>query len=221
METSKVNRTKNVTEEDLAQIFDNLTKIEKLFLREAKMFLGTGHIYSIDLYLSAIINRAISFMRGFKLLATENNYISSIPIIRMQIDNCLRLYAGTQVKNHNDFFIDYLKGTHIRNMKDANGNKMTDSYLIRHLDKIFPGIHNLYNNSSGYVHLSNEHSFLQTEIAKDNERRIGTRIGYYDFYTIDEKVDFAFNMFKASQFLLELVTSWRVEKIESHSNPKE
>ncbi len=220
MSSSKVDRTKNVTDEDLKQIFDNLDKIEKLFLREAKMFLGTGAIYSTDLYLSAIINRAISFIRGFKLLATENNYISSVPIIRMQIDNCLRLYAGTLVESHNDFFLAYLDGIHIRNMKDANGNKMTDSYLIKQLDKIFPGIHNLYNNTSGYVHLSNEHAFLQTEILKDDERKMGTRIGYYDFYAIDEKVDFAYNMFKASQFLLELVTSWRLQKLKSNSSPK-
>jgi len=95
------------------------------------MFLGTGPLYTIDLYLSAIINRAISFIRGFKLLATEHNYISSVPIIRMQIDNCLRLYAGSIVTNHSDFFNEYLKGTHIRNLKDATGNKMTDFYLVR------------------------------------------------------------------------------------------
>jgi len=92
---------------------------------------------------------------------------------------------------------------------------------VTHIDKIFPGIQNLYNNTSGYIHLSNEHAFLQTEIVKDSDRTIGTRIGYYDFYKIDEKVDFAYNMFKASQFLLELVSSWRIEKSESHQNPVE
>lgn len=218
MDTPKVERVKNVTKEDLNHIFENLEKIEMLFIREAKMFLGVGPLYTIDLYLSAIINRAISFIRGFKLLATENNYISSVPIIRMQIDNCLRLYAGSIVTNHSDFFSEYLKGTHIRNLKDEAGNKMTDNYLVTHLDKLFPGIQNLYNNTSGYVHLSNEHAFLQTEVVKDYDRTIETRIGYYDFYNIDEKVDFTYNMFKASQILLELVSSWRLKKIKCHQN---
>ncbi len=171
------------------------------------MFLGAGPLYTIHLYLSAIINRAISFIRGFKLLATENNYISSVPIIRMQIDNCLRLYAGSIVTNHSDFFHEYLKGTHIRSLKDVTGNKLTDLYLVTQLEKKTPEIQNLYNNTSGYIHLSNEHAFLQKKIVKDSDRTIATRIGYYDFYEIDEKVDFAYNMFKASQFLLELVSS--------------
>lgn len=218
MKTQKVNRETNVTEEDLKHIFDNLYKIEILFLKEAKLFLGTGSIYTTDLYISAIINRAISFIRGFKLLATENNYISSVPIIRMQVDNCLRLYAGSIVSSPSEFFKEYLKGTHIRNLKDANGNKMTDFYLVDLLDKIFPGIQNLYNNTSGYVHLSNEHTFIQTEIIKDSGSRMETRIGFYDFYKIDEKVDFAYNMFKASEFLLKLVSSWRIEKSKSINN---
>jgi hypothetical protein len=215
MKSQKVDRETNVTEEDLKLIFEKLDNLEDQFLKEAKLFLNTGSIYSTDLYLSAIINRAISFIRGFKLLATENNYISSVPIIRMQLDNCLRLYASSIVSSPSNFFVEYLKGTHISSLKDVNGNKMKDFYLINLLETLFPGIQNLYNNTSGYVHLSNEHSFLQTEIVNDSERKLETRIGFYDFYKIDEKVDFTYNMFKASEFLLKLVSSWRMEKSKS------
>lgn len=206
-----------VTTEDLDQVFGNLAKLEKLFMREAKQFLQIeepkGKIFTTDLYVSAIVNRAISLMLGFKTLAHQNNYICAVPLIRIQIDNCMRLLAVTLVKSEEAFFMEYLKGTHIRNIEDASGQKMTDHYLVTRLDKeVFPGIHNLYINTSGYIHLSNEHSFLQTELSKEEERTILTRIGHYDFFAIDEKVDFAFNMFKASEFLLTLVKSWRVEK---------
>lgn len=217
MKPQKVDRTKDVTEDDLKSIFENFDKLEKLFIKEAKLFLQiggeTGHLHTMDLFISAIINRAISLMRGFRTLADENNYISAVPLIRIQVDNCLRFYAATLVADYNEFFIEYLKGTHIRNMKDASGEKMTDNYLVTKFDKeLFPGIHNLYINTSGHIHLSNEHSFLQTEIVQEKERTISTRIGHFDFFAIDEKVDFAFNMFKASEFLLSLTKSWKFQK---------
>jgi hypothetical protein len=219
MELTKNKRNKDVTDEDLKVNFKRLQQLEDLFLDEAKIFLQLGkQLYSMDLYISAIINRSISFMKGFEQLANENNYITAVPIIRMQLDNCLRFYAATIVSDYNTFFIEYLKGVHIRTLKDSNNKKMTDAYLVEKLDKVYPGIHNLYNNASGYVHLSNEHSFLQTEIIKDKERTIGTRIGHYDFYALDQKVDFVFNMYKASEILLDLVRSWKFEKLKTENN---
>lgn len=218
MTQQKVDRAKNVSEDDLLKIFENLSKLETAFLNEAKLFFQiggqNGHIHTMDLFTSAIINRSISLMRGFVTLAKENNCISSVPLIRIQLDNCLRFYAATLVSDYNDFFIEYLKGTHIRNLKDVNGEKMTDNYLVTKLDKVFPGLHNLYKNSSGYIHFSNEHSILQTILVADKERTIGTRIGYYDFYSIDKKVDFAYNMFKTSEILLNLTRSWKFQKLK-------
>lgn len=218
MTPQKVDRTKNVTEEDLYKVIKNLGKLETVFLNEAKLFLQigeqNGHIHTMDLFTSAIINRSISLMRGFVTLAKDNNYISAVPLIRIQLDNCLRFYAATLATDYNDFFTEYLKGTHIRNLKDATGAKMTDTHLVTALDKVFPGIHNLYINSSGHVHFSNEHSFLQTTLVADKERTIRTRIGYYDFYAIDKKVDFAYNMFKASEILLDLTRSWKFQKLK-------
>ncbi|PJJ60888.1 hypothetical protein [Hymenobacter chitinivorans] len=217
MKPQVINRRKDVSDDDLEIVLQDLGKLEKLFIEEARLFLqiggNKGHLHTMDLFVSAIINRAISLMNGFKTLAYVNNYISAVPLIRIQVDNCLRFYASTLVKDYNDFFIEYLKGGHIRNMKSASGEKMTDTYLVTKLDKeLFPGIHNLYVNTSGHIHLSNEHSFLQTKIVSNEGRTISTRIGNFDFFAIDEKVDFAFNMFKASQMLLQLTQSWKFQK---------
>ena len=120
MKPQRVDRNKDVTEDDLKNIFENFVKLEKLFIKEAKLFLQiggeTGHLHTMDLFISAIINRAISLMRGFKTLADYNNYISAAPLIRIQVDYCLRFYAATLVTDYNDFFIEYLRGTPIRNM---------------------------------------------------------------------------------------------------------
>ncbi len=205
---------------DVNSIFSNLKVVEKNLLKEPEIFLnigevhkGKGSVHAMDLYTSAVINRGIALIKGFIILSLENNYISAVPLIRLQVDNCLRFYASTLVSNYDDFFLKYLEGEHIRNIKDSNGYKMTDNYLAKKLNKeLFPGILSLYQNSSGYVHLSNEYSFLQTSILDSKERSITTKIGEFDFFKIDKKVDFAYNMFKASEFLLELVKLWKFQK---------
>ncbi|MET3127408.1 hypothetical protein ABID42_002523 [Arcicella rosea] len=217
MEHQKVNRNKNVTQEDLESFFQNLIALEKLFIKESEIFLNIGrensHIYTMDIFICAIVNRAISLMNGFITLANNNNYISAVPLIRLQVDNCLRFYAATLVKDHDDFFLKYLDDTHIRNIKDFKGNKMTDKYLVEKLNKeVFPGIYNLYVNTSGYIHFSKEHSFLQTEINSTENRKILTKIGQFDFFAIDQKVDFTYNMLKASEFLFTLTESWKFQK---------
>jgi len=221
MTLQKVDRAKNVTEDDLHEVFNNLGILETEFLNAAKLLfkISEQNGHTMDLFTSAIINRSIHLMRGFVTLAKDNNYITAVPLIRIQLDNCLRFYAATLVTDYNDFFFEYLKGTHIRNLKDAAGVKMTDSHLVTALEKKFPGIHNLYTNSSGHVHFSNEHSFLQTTLVADKERTIGIRIGYYDFFAIDKKVDYAYNMFKASEILLDLTRSWIFQKLQL-SNPQ-
>tara|TARA_R110001583_G_scaffold12279_7_gene54622 strand:- start:125 stop:856 length:732 start_codon:yes stop_codon:yes gene_type:complete len=222
LEQLKVNRNTDVNEEDLKQVFKNIEILEKLFIKESKIFLtigstedGKGSVHQMDLFVSAIVNRGISLSRGFKTLAESNNYICAVPIIRLQIDNCLRFYASTLVTDYNDFFMQYLSGSHIRNIKDAFGNKMTDNYLAKKLDKeVFPGILNMYQNTSGHIHLSNEHTFMHNQIEKHNEDEMTmkTIIGGHDFFKVDQKVDFAYNMFKATEFLLDLVKSWKYQK---------
>jgi len=218
MTIDKVIDDNEFSEEDLLKIFNKLSQLEREFINEAKLFLQiggkNGHLHTMDLYTSAIINRAISLMSGFITLSSENNYISSVALIRIQLDNCIRFYASTLVADYDKFFLEYLKGKHIRNLKDTSGNKMTDTYLISNLDKLFPGVQKLYNNSSGYIHFSNEHSNLQTTLNKEETRVIETRIGRYDFYSINQKVDFAYNMFKASEILLDLTRSWKFQKMK-------
>ena len=215
----------NVTVEDLKSVFSNMEKIEGLLFQEPAVYMKIGssdgeygNMHTMDLYCNAVINRALALSKGFRTLADTNNYISAVPLIRIQIDNCLRFFASMIVADYNSFFMKYLEGKHIRNLTDASGKKMTDNYLAKKLDaELFPGIYNMYKNTSGYVHLSNEHSFLQNQIVEsdDSEMKMRTIIGKdFDHFSIDKKVDFAFNMFKATEFLYKLVRSWKFQKMK-------
>jgi hypothetical protein len=204
--------TKNMM--DLQSYLENISLLEKKLVEEAYSILSFGKMYSVDLFISSISNRATALIRGFCTLAKDNNYIAAVPIIRMQVDNCLRFYAVTLVQDHNSFFLEYLSGTHIGKIKDSTGKEMNDTYLAKKLDKIFPGIYKLYKSTSGYIHLSNEHAFLNSKIAENNgqARSMTINIGNSDFFSPERKIEFAFNMLTVSEIFILLIHTWLDEK---------
>lgn len=213
LESNNIN--KQVDNSDLKSIEENLMKLQKLFIWEINEItkIETGQLSEITHFIMSITDRAISFIRAYLTLTEFNNYQSAICFIRLQIDNCLRLYAYSIANNSFEFYEQVLGGTHIRNLVDRENNKMTDEYLISKLDQIMPGIKCLYKNTSGYIHFSKNHLFLnnQVELINESEIKLKTKVGDIDGLEIYNKVDFAFNMFIASKSLLELISSYRIE----------
>lgn len=217
MEHNKIN--KQVDETDLKSVEENLLKLEKLFIREIKEIsnIEKGQLSKLTDFIMSITDRAISFNRAFITLTNLNNYQSAICLIRLQIDNCLRLYAYSRAKNSFEFYDKVLQGFHIRNLVDRENNKMTDERLTNQLDKLFPGIKLLYKNTSGYIHFSKNHLFLNKNIEQESEKKlkVRTKIGDIDRLEIYQQVDFALNMFFASKCLLTLITSYRIDLKEN------
>lgn len=85
------------------------------------------------------------------------------------------VYAAFIAENRKAVIQCILNGTPIKSLKDAKGNKMLDGYLKDEVAKIDPIFSEVYNNASGYVHLS-EKAFYQTVDFCDNYE-IGIQIG--------------------------------------------
>ena len=60
-----------------------------------------------------------------------------------------------------------INGKRIDKEKDTQGYKMTDGYLKEKLGEIDSSVAMIYDNSSGYIHLSDK-AFYETVIAYDN-----------------------------------------------------
>src|SRR5690606_26613552 len=124
---------KNVTEEDLKQIYEAIEELNKSFNKTAldifKNETDNNVLAKPSHYVFSIVHRAIELNRGFMTLTKSNNWITAINLLRLQADNCMRLFSLSLVKDRVDFYNRVLRGEHIRNIKDAEGNKMTDVYL--------------------------------------------------------------------------------------------
>lgn len=221
MEKEAINE--NVSEEDLIKIFESLEELNKklnqtaidIFTNETerKLLSKPSH------FTFSLVHRAIELNRAFKALVESNNWITAINLLRLQADNCMRMFALSLVEDRLDFYNRIQNGEHIRNIKDAEGNKMNDLYLSKKLDEINPGFRQLYENTSGFIHFSNEHMKLNNDrIDYGKEFMMYIRIAEITEFSMSKKVDYAFNMFIVGKELYKLLNGYKIHMMDFMKN---
>src|SRR5436309_1171588 len=65
-------------------------------------------LYMFDLLAIAALNRSAGLCSGFRQLIRSRNFICAAPLIRLQIDNALRLYAGSIVRDPRGYALSVL-----------------------------------------------------------------------------------------------------------------
>ena len=170
-----------------------------------------GNIYTPDLYILPLLNRAVNLTSGFIILSKEKNYLCAVPLIRLQLDNSLRFHATNLVDNPDDLVQFWLKGGYIGNLLDRKGKKMNDTYLSGQLDKIFPGVKKLYKNTSGYVHLSDMHFYATIQQSGPGEGRMHFGNGP-DLFTDEQEINFAHQMAESCKLVLIMTEGYKDQK---------
>lgn len=209
----------DVSEEDLNLIYKSLEELNnelnniglEIFKNETskKLLAKPSH------YVFSIIHRAIELNRAFKTLTESNNWITAINLLRLQADNCMRLFALSLVSDRLDFYTRVINGEHIRNIKDADGKNMNDLYLSQKLEVLFPGFRLLYENTSGFIHFSKEHiNFNNDKIETEDSFIMYIRLAETTEFPISKKVDFAFNMFIVGKDLHKLLKGYKLSMEE-------
>jgi hypothetical protein len=130
-----------------------------------------GKIFGVDFLAWAAINRSMSNIDGFLSIVEQQNYILANSILRLQLDTILRFFSIHLVDAPHDFAIRILKGESLKNIKDKQGQKMTDRYLCEKFSEKedLPWVVTVYERSSGYIHLSDKHIFSLFTDAKEGD----------------------------------------------------
>jgi|ERR1700733_1458774 len=101
--------------------------------------------------------RALALSSGFRLMVEHRNSLCALPMVRMQLDTTLRLYAAFFVTDHQKFCEDVIQGKQIDRLKSDDGSLMKDSYLRDRVAKMNPWMVDVYKSTSGYIHFSVRH----------------------------------------------------------------
>lgn len=139
-----------------------------------------GNMFPVDLLAIAAMKRTIGNTEGFVTLVEANNMAAARSLLRIQIDTFVRFSATWLVEKPHDFATDVIGGEHIRNIKDKNGKKMTDHYLVDLLSAEYPWLKKVYENLCGYVHFSGAHLSNAVQKLDSSKRTLTFHIGKED-----------------------------------------
>ena len=116
-----------------------------------------------DFFFCASIDRCLNLIDGFISMLRNRNLTCAGALLRLQMDNCMRSYAAFIAQDKEAVVNCIISGEPIKRQLSLDGNKLTDGYLKKELSKIDSRFENVYNQASGYIHLS-EKAFYQTVV---------------------------------------------------------
>lgn len=204
------------SEKYLEQILEEIFKFKEEFLNSSQRIMQAGNnkLFTLDFLALSVNNRAISLANGYHTLVKDKNYLTAISLIRLQLDNALRFFASTLVEDSSDFAVHFIDGKPIREYIDINGKKLTDSYLAKELEKYFKGTQKLYNETCGFIHLSDRHFVPTLTKGKIKDREIEIQIGSSENFSLEDKINFSKTMLEVSKLVIIVVEQWKHEKIK-------
>ncbi len=156
----------------VAGIAERLAKLaalqQQILGTSKKLFDQNKSMYLSDFYVMGALRRVLALVKGFRSQIAERNFLCAAPLVRMQLDTALRVYALSLVSNREDVAKQLLDGVPLSKLKDAKGQKLRDAYLVDQLSETYAWVKPLYAETSGFVHLSERHFF--TSIAKTDDQ---------------------------------------------------
>lgn len=210
------------TIEILNEELKTLTERNIELINTSKILLETYAVYRFDLFCCALLNRTVNLTRGFVIQIKDNNFVCAAPLVRINLDSLLRLFAAFQVEFSIDEFAEkIIKGNPINKIKDKKGNKMTDRYLVEELSKQdnFNWVKSVYSTGSEHVHFTSQHIFASVRIREqENQATLHGVVELGDtFISIEEKVWATKAM---SQIILGIQTQLKIWIVYKEGLPK-
>ena len=201
--------------DDLIKAIESLDVLKEAHKSKAKKMLNAFNsvLYPVDILAMAVLNRSIDLLQGFCLLMRGDNYLSAAPLVRLQLDNLLRFQAVWLVSDPHDFAMKVMNGTLIKKLKDRDGKYMHDFFLVQELKKQKPWVERVYQETSGFVHLSEKHILGLFEKQIENGGKVEISIGRSgEKVPLKMKIEAVSAFIKITKEILELVDSWIVSK---------
>ena len=130
-------------------------------------------IFSFDLCFIGFLDRNIYLAKGFIRMINDRNLTCAGALLRLQLDNCMRLLALSIAEDEQQVVDCILNGDNISKLKDKNGKRMTDAYLKEQLETFDSQVANVYNEASGFIHFSSKAFYQSVEEINGHKIRFG------------------------------------------------
>lgn len=205
----------SLDKEQLLNEIDNKTKAICNMGKQLSAIAPTFETF--DIFLIGALNRTVNLSNAYSSLMRQNNFIAAAPLVRINIDTLLRLFASNITDyDRNTFALKVLSGVKIRTMKLA-GTKtlLSDSNLYLEISKIkgMEWVEEIYKAGNSFVHLEKSHIFSSMMITNEIAREVSLTIGIHDsFIPESEKYGSAVWMNRIIDSIILQAQLWMYEK---------
>lgn len=188
--------------DQVKSILKDLQGYQDKHIQVGRSLLSTGSVmYHLDMLAIASLNRSLQLTAGFCTLVEAENFLAAAPLLRLELDTALRFFAATSVSDPHIFVVNILNGIPVRKQKDSSGKFMTDQYLVAKVSANNSWVKDVYEHTSGYVHLSEKHMVNSMQLSGD-QGYMDMKISRQDTFVPDEIYQEAIEAFQASADLL-------------------
>ena len=206
-----------LTKEQLLTEIDNKSKA--IINMGKQLNAITPQMETFDFLLIAALNRTVNISKAYTTLIRDNNFIAAAPLVRINIDTLLRLYASIISEfDRNTFASKVMDGELIKKMKLKGTKKyLRDDTLYLELSKTegMEWVEDIYKAGSSFIHLEKSHIFSSLKIADDKERIVNMTIGFHDaFIPESEKFGSTVWMNKIIDSIIQQAQIWMYEKAQ-------
>ena len=144
-------------------------------LVEASHQLTTGSNalgFRSDWFVLGAAKRAITLSASIFMLVDTNHGIGALTLCRPHLDTLLRLHSLWLTNDPHGLVDAVFEGKRLEKLKDRDGKQLRDTYLVDQLESAgLPWVRSVYQQTSGYVHLSDA-SMFQIFTDFDDETRV-------------------------------------------------
>ncbi len=161
--------------------------------------------FQYNIFLSCVLDRALSVNRGYMALADSNNYFCAVAMLRMQIENCTRLYGMTLVDDASKYILEWMAGEKTSKFQDVNTRKsLSDSYIASLLENKYKNIAAMYKEACGFVHFE-KRQLYDTAKVKSGTRTVDLKVSETDALKDEEKKNIDRCMLNVNNILIDIV----------------
>lgn len=181
-----------------------------------------GAIFPADLIIAGVVQRSLMLTKGFLNMLRSGNNLCAGALLRMQLDNVLRLYATSLFPSGSDTLRAFLEDRPLSRLKAPDGKPLTDKELCTRVAKLYPWLPRVYERTSGFVHFSHPAVMSSiTGVSKTGRFRlaVGSRAGRR--WKPEERLEAAQAFHTATEAVLQMVYSWGYTKALVAARQKE
>lgn len=164
-----VREVEMTNEEYYTAVSSKITELKQLRVKCKDIVAGIigKSLLQEDFFFCASTDRCMHLIDGSIAMLQERNLTCAGALLRLQLDNCMRTYAAFIAADKEAVVDCIISGRRIDQQKSKDGKQLKDFYLKEELNKIEPHFSAVYDNTSGYIHLSDK-AFYQTVNTCDN-----------------------------------------------------